>query len=98
MQARVEEIHKGERPKSDLIILDDDFSLASKQLFKFSIIDWGYDEPLINTTIKHPGDLKHTHRDSNKLIELLLPAKAIYSLSCSSSIDKMDVHQSCVES
>jgi hypothetical protein len=50
---RMSDILQGKRPGSDLVILDDEFSLASRQLWEFAIIERVSGKVLINTTIKH---------------------------------------------
>lgn len=47
------DILQGKRQGSDLVILDDEFSLASRQLWEFAIIERVSGKVLINTTIKH---------------------------------------------
>ncbi|RWA13312.1 hypothetical protein EKO27_g1751 [Xylaria grammica] len=56
---RAERIRSGGCPASDLVILDDEFSPSTRQLFEFSIIDRVYGNTLINTTVKHPGRVSH---------------------------------------
>ncbi|KAI0425964.1 hypothetical protein F5Y09DRAFT_346188 [Xylaria sp. FL1042] len=56
---RAEQIRSGGRPASDLVILDDEFSPSTRQLFEFSIVDRVYGNTLINTTVKHPGRFSH---------------------------------------
>jgi hypothetical protein len=56
---RVEEIQQGKRPGSDLVILDDEFSPASRQLWEFAIIERVSGNILINTIINHKNLLDH---------------------------------------
>ncbi|KAM5356133.1 hypothetical protein ACJ41O_002779 [Fusarium nematophilum] len=59
VRRRFDEIRNGSRPSSDLVVLDDESSIASLQLFEFCIIDRVFGKTLINTTIKHPYGLNH---------------------------------------
>jgi hypothetical protein len=51
---RIENIPQGKRPGSDLVVLDDEFSHASHQLWEFAIIEYLSGDTLINTTVEHP--------------------------------------------
>lgn len=98
---RAEQIRSGERPSADLVILDDEFSPTTRQLFEFSIIDRVHGNTLINTAVTHPSGLCHRKaRDdaSHELLDLFQErlskrtAKRVYSRA-GSSIGQMNVHE-----
>ena len=57
---RIEEIQRNERPRSDLVVLDDEYSFASRQLWEFAIVDYVSWETLINTRVNYENVLNHT--------------------------------------
>jgi hypothetical protein len=59
VRSRMEEILQGRRAGTDLIILDDEFSPASQQLWEFAMIERVSGKILLNTTIDHHGALDH---------------------------------------
>ncbi|KAG5747585.1 hypothetical protein H9Q70_009729 [Fusarium xylarioides] len=88
-----EQIRSGERPSAGLIILDDEFSPTTYQLFEFSIIDRVHGNTLVNTAVTHPSGLCHRKdRDdaSHELLDLFQErlskriAKRVYSRAGSS--------------
>lgn len=87
-----QKISAGEQPGSRLVVLDNEFSMASKELWETSIIELVSGAVLINTTIIHNRKLNH-----NKGVGFLSrlsqnQAKSIYSAR-RSGIDHMNVHQ-----
>jgi hypothetical protein len=59
VRSRMAEIAQGKRPGTDLIILDDEFSPASQQLWEFAMIEQVSGKVLINTTIDHGDAILH---------------------------------------
>ena len=86
-----QKISAGEQPGSRLIFLDNEFSIASGELWETSIIELVSGDVLINTTIKHDQKLNHKGVDFLSRISHA-QAKHIYS-SRRSGIDRMNVHQ-----
>jgi hypothetical protein len=76
-------ILQGKRPGSDLVILDDEFSLASKQLWEFAIIERVSGKVLINTTIKHQERMDRDSPGQHPFITWMnrSSASAVYSRS-----------------
>jgi hypothetical protein len=93
VRQRISDISKGKRPDSDLVILDDEFSIASKQLWEFSLIERVSGKVLINTTIAHEHGLNHAVLGS-RCVKMVseMHAKAVFS-SKRKKIDRMTVHQ-----
>lgn len=59
VRRRASDIGQGKRPGSDLVILDDEFSPASRQLYEFAMIEGISGKILINTCIAHENGLDH---------------------------------------
>ena len=59
VRQRLSDIRDGKRPGSDLVILDDELSFASKQVWELSLIERVSENVLINTTIVHHDGLDH---------------------------------------
>ncbi|KAM5373399.1 hypothetical protein ACJZ2D_006994 [Fusarium nematophilum] len=102
VRRRFDEIRNGSRPSSDLVVLDDESSIASLQLFEFCIIDRVFGKTLINTTIKHPYGLNHrvpkrSASAATRIKELWSrhAANSIYSDSGVASIDHIGCAPSC---
>ncbi|MCJ1477979.1 hypothetical protein MMC13_006654 [Lambiella insularis] len=87
------DIRDGKRPGSDLVILDDEYSFASKQLWEFSLIERVSGNILINTTIVHQDGLDHTPVGSRYVkMWSKIQAMKIFS-SRRQNIDSMTAHQ-----
>lgn len=86
-----EKISAGEQPGSRLVLLDNEFSIASGELWETSIIELVSGDVLINTTIEHDQKLNHKGIDFFSRISCA-QAKQVYS-SHRLGIDRMDVHQ-----
>ena len=95
MGGRVQDILQGKRPCSDLVVLDDEFSPASGQLWEFAIIEYLSGETLINITVKHPNDVDHGALLDHYFMRYLSQVKArpVYASSRRSHITHMDVHE-----
>ncbi|RSL43180.1 hypothetical protein CEP54_015183 [Fusarium duplospermum] len=91
---RIEEIQQGKRSGSDLVILDDEYSPSSRQLWEFAIIERVSGRTLINTTIEHQNGIDHNEVKPYPFMKWLSRSKAstVYS-PCRLSIDSMTVHQ-----
>ncbi|KAJ3531460.1 hypothetical protein NM208_g8870 [Fusarium decemcellulare] len=95
VRRRTEEIMEGKRPGSDLIILDDEFSPASGQLWEFAMIERVSGNVLINTIVDHPNGLNHNTMGRHKFLHAMSRSKArsVFAPSRSSDIDRMNVHE-----
>ncbi|KAL7795041.1 hypothetical protein V8C37DRAFT_375358 [Trichoderma ceciliae] len=91
---RIENILQRKRPGSDLFVLDDEFSPASRQWREFAIMEYLSGNTLINTTVKHPNDVDHDQGD-NFLMGYLSQAKArsVFASSRRSHISHMNMHE-----
>ncbi|KAM0333291.1 hypothetical protein ACHAQA_001952 [Verticillium albo-atrum] len=90
---RHSQIQRGKRPGSDLVVLDDEFSSASGQLWEFAIIEQISGNTIINTVIKHENDLDHgSASGSNPFRQFCSRSKArkVYAPSRGASIDRMN--------
>ena len=93
VRQRLSDIRDGKRPGSDLVILDDEYSFASKQLWEFSLIERVSGNVLINTTIVHQDGLDHTPVGSRYVkMWSKIQAMKVFS-SRRQNIDSMTVHQ-----
>ncbi|KAM0451700.1 hypothetical protein ACHAO4_005655 [Trichoderma viride] len=93
----ITEISQGKRPGSDLIVLDNEFSVATKQLWEFAIIEQVSGKTLVNTTIKHDNGLEHdgpaaARGSTFKSTASRVQASKIFSQS-RMNIEHRDVHQ-----
>jgi len=85
-----QKISAGEQPGSRLVFLDNEFSIASGELWETSIIEVVSGDVLINTTIEHDQKLNHNGIDFLSRMSYA-QAKHIYS-SSRSGIERMNVH------
>jgi hypothetical protein len=93
VRQRLSDVRDGKRPGSDLVILDDEYSFASKQLWEFSLIERVSGNVLINTTIVHQDGLDHTPVGSRYVkMWSKIQAMKVFS-SRRQNIDSMTVHQ-----
>ncbi|KAJ3466696.1 hypothetical protein MRS44_004260 [Fusarium solani] len=78
-----------------LVILDDEYSPSSQQLWEFAIIERVSGRTLINTTIEHQNGIDHNELKPYPFMKWLSRSKAsaVYSPSRLSNIDRMTVHQ-----
>jgi len=92
---RTEEILQGSRPGSDLVVLDDEFSPASGQLWEFALIEYVSGNQLINTTVKHQDGIDHHTPGDDPFLRRMSQAKAgsVYAPSRRSRIDHMTVRE-----
>lgn len=93
----ITEISQGKRPGSDLIVLDNEFSVATKQLWEFAIIEQFSGKTLVNTTIKHDNGIEHdgpaaARGSTFKSTASRVQASKIFSQS-RMNIEHRDVHQ-----
>ncbi|KAH8889396.1 hypothetical protein GQ53DRAFT_652574, partial [Thozetella sp. PMI_491] len=95
VRSRTEEILQGRRPGSDLVVLDDEFSPASKQLWEFALIEYVSGNELINTTVKHRDKIDHHTPGDDPFLRLMSQAKSssVYASSRRSSIGHMNVRE-----
>lgn len=70
VRRRTKEILQGKRPGTDLIILDDEFSPASQQLWEFAMIEPVPGKVLVNTIIDHHRALDHNASTSSSASSL----------------------------
>ena len=71
------EIEQGKRPGSDLVVLDDEFSPASRQLWEFAIIERISGNVLINTCVAHEDGLDHESAGGNSFLRHMSHIKAV---------------------
>lgn len=92
---RIDEIQQGHRHGSELVILDDEYSPSSQQLWEFAIIERVSGRTLINTTIEHQTGIDHNELKPYPFMKWLSRSKAsaVFSPSRLPSIDRMTVHQ-----
>jgi hypothetical protein len=81
VRSRIDDIMQGKRRGSDLVILDDEFSAGSRQLWEFAIIERVSGSVLINTLIDRPEGLKHKPMGHNPFMEWVSrkQAKRVFS-------------------
>jgi len=86
---------QGNRPGADLVILDDEFSPASQQLWEFAIIERVSGKLLFNTTVEHEDGLDHDAWSEQPFLRRMSMSKAatVYSPSRISDIGRMNVHE-----
>jgi len=92
---RIEAILQGKRPGSDLVILDDEFSPASRQLWELAILERVSGKILINTIVKHQNGVDHNHLGEHPFLKFLSRSKArsVFSPSRRSDIGRMNIHE-----
>lgn len=95
VRCRMYNILQGKRPGSDLVILDNEFSLASKQFWEFAIIESVSGKVLINTTIKHQERMDRDSPGQHPFITWMNQSSvsAVYSRSRIPGIGHMNVHE-----
>jgi hypothetical protein len=95
VRCRTEEILQGSRPGSDLVVLDDEFSPASGQLWEFALIEYVSGNILISTTVKQQGGIDHHTPGDDLFLRFMSQAKArsVYAPSRHSRIDHMEVRE-----
>lgn len=93
VRRRTEEILQGSRPGSDLVVLDDEFSPASGQLWEFALVEYVSGRTLISTTVKHRDRIDHHTPGDDPFLRYMSRAKAnaVYAPSRRSTIDHMNV-------
>ena len=81
VQELTHEIAQGKRAGSDLVILDDEWSPGSNQLWEFAMVEKVSGKVLINTRVKHPNGLDHGAFGSASFLQRVGEAKAkrVYS-------------------
>lgn len=92
---RMEEICQEQRPGSDLVIMDTEFSPTSTQLWELAIIERVSGKTLINTTIEHKDGLNHNMNGEFPFMTWMSRSKAaaVYSSSRISGISRFNVHE-----
>jgi hypothetical protein len=95
MRRRMDDILQNKRPGSDLVVLDDEYSPSSRQLWEFAMIEQISGDKIIDTIVKYPNGVDHGHSEKYEYMRLASKTKAssVYSLSRGSNIDRMDVHK-----
>jgi len=95
VRRRIKDILQGNRPGADLVILDDEFSPASQQLWEFAIIERVSGKLLVNTTVEHEDGLDHDAWSEQPFLRRMSMSKAatVYSPSRISDIGRMNVHE-----
>lgn len=95
VRRRILEILQGKRAGSDLVILDDEFSPASSQLWEFSIIERVSGKILINTGVEHKDGLDHTMWSEHPFLKMMSRSKAakIFSSSRTPDIGRMNADE-----
>lgn len=100
VRRRTKEILQGKRPGTDLIILDDEFSPASQQLWEFAKIELVSGKVLVNTTIDHHRALDHNALTSSSANSLpfwnqisQFKAKEVYSSARNTGPSHMNVDE-----
>lgn len=93
VRCRTEEILQDSRPGSDLVVLDDEFSPASEELWEFALIEYVSGNKLISTTVKQQGGNDHHIPGDDPFLRFISRAKArsVYALFRYSRIDYMEV-------
>ena len=72
----ISEILQGKRAGSDLVILDDEFSPASSQVWEFAIVERVSGKVLINTTIEHKDGQDHSTWGDHPFLKMMSRSKA----------------------
>jgi hypothetical protein len=100
VRLRTEDILRGKRPGTDLIILDDEFSPASQQLWEIAMIERVSGKVLLNTTIDHHGALDHGASTGSLAGSLPFwsqmsksKANEVYSSTRKARLSHMNVHE-----
>jgi len=93
VRERIEDILHGKRPGSDLVVLDDEFSPASHQLWEFAMIERISGDAVINTIIEHQDGLEHYSLGENPFLAFCSRAKAKSVFLPSRNIDHMNIHK-----
>jgi len=95
VRKRIEEIQMGKRPGSDLVILDDEFSPASRQLWEFTIIERVSGRVLISTCVEHKDGVSHHTQGAHPWATWVsrLKAQTVYSPSHVQSTGRMNADQ-----
>ncbi|KAF2187476.1 hypothetical protein K469DRAFT_725428 [Zopfia rhizophila CBS 207.26] len=91
----IDDILQNKRPSSDLVVLDDEYSNSSRQLWEIAMIEQISGDTLINTIVEHPNGVDHGSLEEDLHLRLLskMKAESVYSPSRGLSIDRMDVHK-----
>ncbi|KAG5746776.1 hypothetical protein H9Q70_010552 [Fusarium xylarioides] len=91
----IREIENDERPGTDCVVLDDEFTIVGSQLMEFAIIECVSGKTLVNTLVEHPGGIKHvsTKREASVWEKTLsrIQEKGVYSRS--RNLDRLNVHE-----
>ncbi|KAG5746767.1 hypothetical protein H9Q70_010543 [Fusarium xylarioides] len=94
---RIEEIKNKERPGTDLVVLDDEFSLLfDRQLWEFSIIERVSGKVLIDTLVKHDRQAKQSSLWNKPVFKNLRAMNERHRQSVYSRrgrLQKLDVHE-----
>lgn len=93
---RIDEIRQGTRPGSDLVVLDDEYSPVSDQLWEFAIIERVSGKTIINTVIEHQNGLDHNSgHPTNPFLQLCSQSKgkSVYAPSRGTAIGRMNATQ-----
>ncbi|KAF2440657.1 hypothetical protein P171DRAFT_447581 [Karstenula rhodostoma CBS 690.94] len=100
VRKRTGEILQNKRPGTDLIILDDEFSPASQQLWEFAMIELVSGKVLVNTKIDHHRALDRNASTSSSASSLpfwsqisRVKAKGVYSSARNTSLEHMNVDE-----
>jgi hypothetical protein len=95
VRRRIEDILQGKRPGSDLVILDDEFSPTSQQLWEFAIIERVSGQVVINTCVEHPDGVDHDMWGAHSLLRRMSRTKAaqVFSPSRIRNTGRMNVDE-----
>lgn len=95
VRRRILEILQGKRAGSDLVILDDEFSPASSQLWEFAIVERVSGKVLINTGVEHKDGLDHGMWNEHPFLKMMSRSKAakIFSSSRTPDIGRMNADE-----
>ncbi|OCK93026.1 uncharacterized protein K441DRAFT_153431 [Cenococcum geophilum 1.58] len=92
---RTFDIQKGTRAGLDLVILDDEFSPASGQLWEFAMIEKVSGKTLVNTCVKHENGLDHRTWGEDPFLRSMSRSKAanVFSPSRLPKIDRLNADE-----
>lgn len=95
VRRRIEDILQGKRPGADLVVLDDEFSPTSQQLWEFAIIERVSGQVVINTCVEHPDGVDHDKWGAHPLLRRMSRSKAaqVFSPSRIRNTGRMNVDE-----
>ena len=63
VRRRMDDILQTRRPGSDLVVLDDEYSPSSRQLWEFAMIEQILGDTIINTIVERPNGVDNGHSE-----------------------------------